>query len=73
MSQLQLIVSGMTCTGCESRVATALGRLDGVRRVDADHQAGTVAVDYEPAERPERTIRQRLTDAGYEITGEAQR
>lgn len=70
MSRLLLSVSGMSCTGCESRIATVLGRIHGVRHVDADHQAGAVVVDFDAAEAPEVAIRQRLSDAGYEITGE---
>lgn len=67
MSRLQITVTGMSCTGCESRIATALGRLDGVRNVDADHRTGSVVVDHDAAEAPEHVIRQRLGDAGYEI------
>ncbi|MFA5564694.1 MAG: heavy-metal-associated domain-containing protein [Acidimicrobiia bacterium] len=67
MSRLQITVTGMSCTGCESRIATSLSRLDGVRKVDADHRSGSVVVDHDPAEAPEQVIRQRLSDAGYEI------
>ena len=66
MSRLSLAVSGMSCTGCEQRIATALGRLDGVGRVEADHHAGTVVVDYDPATVDEAAITRRLIDAGYE-------
>lgn len=67
MSHLLLTVNGMSCTGCESRIAKTLGHLDDVRSVEADHRAGTVAVEFEPAALPEATVRERLTQAGYEI------
>ncbi len=70
MSRLLLSVGGMSCTGCESRIATALRRLDGVHRVDADHTTGTVVVDYDAVEVSEQSIRGRLVDAGYGITDE---
>lgn len=67
MSHLLLTVDGMSCTGCESRIAKTLGRLDGVRSVEADHRAGTVSVESDPAVLPEATIHERLTQAGYEV------
>jgi copper chaperone len=67
MSRLMLTVTGMSCTGCEQRIAAALGRLDGIDRVEADHRAGTVAVDHEPGQVPEAAIRERLSQAGDEV------
>ena len=69
MNRLSLAVSGMTCTGCEQRIAAALGRLDGIGHVEADHVAGTVVVDYDPAAVDEVAISRRLADAGYETAG----
>lgn len=66
MERLSLQVAGMSCTGCEARIATALGRLDGVGHVEADHRAGTVVVDYDAAAVDEGAITRRLGDAGYE-------
>ncbi len=70
MSRLLMTVTGVTCTGYESRIAAALGRLDGVRRVEADRRAGTLVVDYDAAILEEPAIRQRLIDAGYEAAAE---
>ncbi len=70
MSRLTLTVSGMSCAGCEQRVRTVLGRVDGVGAVEADHAAGTVVVDYDPAAVDEAALRERLEDAGYEPLAE---
>jgi len=40
---------GMECEGCESRLAAALKRVDGVGEASADHSAGTVRVLFDPA------------------------
>ncbi|MFC6824536.1 heavy-metal-associated domain-containing protein [Halopelagius fulvigenes] len=40
-------VSGMSCNGCERNVENALKNVDGVRRVEADHEAGTVEIVVE--------------------------
>lgn len=66
MNRLELTVTGMSCTGCE-QLAAALGRLDGVAKVDADHRAGTVALEYDADATDEATIAGRLNDAGYDI------
>jgi len=66
MKRLETTVTGMSCTGCEQRIANVLGRLDGVANVAADHRAGTVVVDYDAATVDESTIAERLADAGYE-------
>lgn len=68
MTRLSLTVTGMSCTGCEQRIDTALRRLDGVGRVVADHRTGTVVVDFDPGAVDEATITARLADAGYDVT-----
>lgn len=65
--QLLLHVGGMTCTGCEARVSTVLGRLDGVRQASADHQTGEVRVLLDPDRTSAASIGDVITGAGYEI------
>ena len=73
MNPLSLNVNGMSCTGCEQRIATVLGRLDGVGTVEADHREGTVRLDYDPSLVTPGTITARLADAGYQRTEAADR
>ncbi|WP_435197696.1 heavy-metal-associated domain-containing protein [Natronomonas sp. EA1] len=44
MERMTISVTGMSCNGCEQNVETALQNLDGVSRVDADHEADTADV-----------------------------
>ncbi|UPV76899.1 cation transporter (plasmid) [Halorussus limi] len=44
MKRKTISVTGMSCNGCEQNVETALQNLDGVSRVEADHEADTVDV-----------------------------
>ena len=67
MTRLNLTVTGMNCTGCEARIATVLARVDGVSHVAADHAAGTVVIDYDPATVEATAITERLADAGYAL------
>ena len=44
MERKTLSVTGMSCNGCEQNVENALQGLNGVSRVEADHEADTVNV-----------------------------
>jgi copper chaperone len=67
MEQLHLRVGGISCTGCEQRIERALGDLDGVRRVNADHHAGAVTVLVDDSRADEDAVRSRIERAGYEV------
>ena len=69
MREASLITKGMHCDGCEARIERVLGRLDGVRRVEANHTAERVEVAYEETEIDEQTIRTRITEIGFEVAG----
>lgn len=52
------------CEGCEQRIASALGRMDGVREVRADHRTQEVRVTADDDVGPE-AIRERLGRIGF--------
>lgn len=60
-------VEGMTCTGCEQRLGTALRRVDGVRDVSADHASGRVRVRFDAASTGPDAVVERITLAGYTV------
>lgn len=66
MEKYQFTVKGMSCTGCEERVSNAAKRVEGVLRVDADHETGNVKVTAD--EDSEDDIRQAIHDAGYDVS-----
>ena len=66
MKRLTVRVTGMSCAGCEQRISNVLERLDGIGGVEADHESGRVAVDYDPAMVGEAAITDRLAEAGYD-------
>ena len=68
MKQLELKVSGMTCTGCEQRIAKVLSRLDGVVRSTANHQTGKVRVVFDTTRSSEQAVRSTIEQAGYEVS-----
>ena len=68
MKQMELNVSGMSCTGCEQRIQTSLSRLDGVVRSKADHRTGLVRVVINPAKANEDAVRASIEQAGYGVS-----
>lgn len=70
MKQYELTVEGMSCTGCEQTVTTAVKRVTGVHRVDADHETGDVEITADQG--TEDDIKQAIHDAGYDVQPELQ-
>ena len=68
MEQLELRVTGMSCTVCEQRIQRALARLGGVARSAADHRAAHVRVVFDPTRTSPQAVRARIEEAGYEVT-----
>jgi copper chaperone CopZ len=64
-----LKVKGMTCGGCERALEHALGKVEGVRAVKADHAEGLVTVQGEAVELD--ALRAAVEDAGYDWAGAA--
>lgn len=68
--QLEVVVTDMTCGGCEQRISTALARLEGVRRSSADHRSGRVRVAYDPSATSAQEVRERIAQIGYTVAPE---
>ena len=69
MKEINLIVNGMMCGGCESRVKNAIKNIEGVENVTADHNTGKVIV-ISNNEVSEEIIKETLEDIGYEVVKE---
>lgn len=69
MKEINLIVNGMMCGGCENRVKNAIKNIEGVENVTADHNTGKVIV-ISDNEVSEEIIKEVLEDIGYEVVKE---
>ena len=69
MKEINLIVNGMMCGGCENRVKNAIKNIEGVENVTADHNTGKVIV-ISDNEVSEEIIKETLEDIGYEVVRE---
>ena len=69
MKEINLIVNGMMCGGCENRVKNAIKNIEGVENVTADHNTGKVIV-ISDNKVSEEIIKEALEDIGYEVVKE---
>jgi len=59
------LVTGMSC-GCEQTVGNALKTIDGVTRVDADHEGDTVEIVVEETVTDD-DLHAAIEQAGYDV------
>lgn len=66
--QRTLVVEGMSCSGCEQAVETALESVQGVTRAEADHDLAQVTVEGEV---DRDALVRAVEQAGYEVAVES--
>lgn len=66
MEMLEIKVRGMVCNGCENRVKNALGRVEKVVEVLADHKQELVTVKAN-SEIDKKVIYEKIEDLGFEV------
>ena len=65
MAQDKFDVGGMTCAACQAHVDRAVSKLDGVQSVAVNLLAGSMLVDYDPAQVSPHDICTAVDRAGY--------
>ena len=65
MAQDKFDVGGMTCAACQAHVDRAVSKLDGVESVAVNLLAGSMLVDYDPAQVTPDDICTAVDRAGY--------
>ena len=65
MAQDKFDVGGMTCAACQAHVDRAVSKLDGVQSVAVNPLAGSMLVDYDPAQVSPDDICTAVDRAGY--------
>lgn len=66
MKRETIAVTGMSCNGCEQNVESALRNLEGVSRVEADHEGETVEVVADENVATE-DVHAAIEQAGYDV------
>ncbi|MDV2989718.1 MAG: cation transporter [Dehalogenimonas sp.] len=68
MTTTTLTIKGMSCGNCVRHVESALKKQNGVAAVTVDLAAGQATVEFDPQATNLNTLKQAVTDAGYEAT-----
>ena len=69
MTTETLSVPDISCDHCRHTIETAVGRLPGVRAATVDVGARTVQITYDETALTPATIRETLSEEGYEVAG----
>lgn len=69
MAHLKLNVTGMHCPKCDARVEKAVGALDGVTAVSADHDADAVELDYDGNEQTLAAVKAAIEALDFTVEG----
>lgn len=64
---VEIITSGMTCTGCENTIKSKVKKVDGVKDVIADFKSQTVKASFDPGKTNPDAIKDAITSAGYKV------
>lgn len=67
METVTLNVKGMSCNHCVKAVKDSVGALDGVKEVDVNLEAGTVAVQFDENVVQIDKIKEAIEDQGYDV------
>lgn len=69
LEKYEILVDGMTCTGCEQTIQTAVSGLEGVEKVTASHEKGIAVVEIQEGMFDSLAIKSKITESGYTVTG----
>ena len=58
-------IGGMTCTGCENTIKSAISILPGVVEVSASYKEGTATVKFDTTQTKFMDISKAISDKGY--------
>lgn len=67
MADIDATIEGMHCSGCEKRVSERLSRIEGVRSVEADHEAGRARVTFVAGQEDADAVAAAVDELGYDL------
>jgi copper ion binding protein len=65
LETLEIEVTGMTCGNCEKKIVKEVSALEGVKSVQASHEAENTIVEFDNSKTDLETIKKTIEDAGY--------
>jgi len=68
MTEITLSIGGMGCDACCTRIEKALLKLNGIKSASVNLADQKAAVTYDPDKLQLSSIKEAITDEGYEVT-----
>lgn len=66
MKEMILNVEGMMCTGCEKRIENAVSSIEGISKVVANHENGTVTISLNQ-DVEQKIIKEKIENIGFTV------
>lgn len=67
VNEIEYIIKGMTCAGCEAHIENEVNKLDGIVEVKASHEKGNTVVKYDKTKVTNKEIENAVGKTGYKI------
>lgn len=65
----EIVIEGMTCTGCEETIEGSINKLDGIKMVEADHLKGNAMIELFIEKTDTTAVKEAITGSGYKVIG----
>jgi copper chaperone CopZ len=63
----EIKISGMTCTGCEQTIQSAVTELNGIKNIKASHTEGNAIIEFDTALTDTNAIKLAINNTGYTV------
>ena len=67
INKVEYAIKGMSCSGCEVHIESAVNKLDGIIEVKASHEKGNTIVTYDKTKVTSKEIKDVVKKTGYKI------
>ena len=67
--EINIKVKGMVCNGCENRIKNALSQIEGIKKVQANHNKELVTIKANE-DIDINLIYKKITDLGFQVVNE---
>jgi copper chaperone CopZ len=64
-ARMEILINGMTCTGCEQTIQNNVSKLDGIKSVKASFTLGNAIIEYLPGRADTVKIKETVNGSGY--------
>ena len=67
IKRIEVSINGMTCTGCEQIIKSNVGKLAGVKSVEATYMLNKAIIEFDSEKVDTAKIRTAITGSGYKV------